>query len=191
MEVFFGTNNPHKLKEIQEILGEAIRVKSFRDLDEKFDVEETEDTLEGNALLKARAFFKHTGLPCFSDDSGLEVAALGGAPGVYSKRYSGLYASAEANNTKLLEALQDEENRQAQFRAVIAYVDADQEKTFEGRVVGTILVEPTGEGGFGYDPLFQPEGYAISFAEMNADEKNRISHRGRAVAAFTQWLKNR
>lgn len=189
MDIFFGTNNPHKLSEVQEMLGERFRLKSFRDLETAFDVEETEDTLEGNAALKARAFYEHTGLPCFSDDSGLEVDALHGAPGVYSARYSGPGATTESNNAKLLKALESSTDRRARFRAVIAYFDGEAMRLFEGKVEGEILTERVGEGGFGYDPIFQPEGYAISFAEMESEEKHRISHRGKAVRAFTDWLK--
>ena len=190
MEIFFGTNNPNKLKEIREILGDGFTIKSFQDLDAPFDVEETEDSLEGNAALKARAFYVHTGLPCFADDSGLEVDALDGAPGVYSARYSGPKATAADNNKKLLHKLAGRSDRGARFRAVIAYYDGSELQLFEGKVEGTIQESPRGEDGFGYDPLFQPLGYETTFAEMGAKAKHAISHRGHAVAAFTQWLKS-
>mgnify|MGYP000684055081 CR=1 FL=1 len=190
MEIFFGTNNPNKLKEIREMLGDRFSVKSFKDLDAPFDVEETEDSLEGNAALKARAFHKHTGMPCFSDDSGLEVDALNGAPGVYSARYSGPNATAADNNKKLLQELDGVVERSARFRAVIAYYDGNDIQLFEGKVEGNIQESASGKDGFGYDPLFQPVGYDTTFAEMGAKAKHAISHRGHAVAAFTKWLKS-
>ena len=188
MKLFFGTNNPGKLKEIQDMLGARYEVLSFRDLDEPIDVEETEITFEGNAALKAKAFFEHTGLPCFADDSGLEVDALGGAPGVFSARYSGPEATNASNNAKLLEEMDGKSDRRARYRVVIAFYDGKAMRFFEGKVEGRILESPRGTGGFGYDPLFQPEGYDISFGEMPAEEKHAISHRGNAVRALLDWL---
>ena len=187
--LFFGTNNPHKLQEIREILGGQYTILSFKDLPESFDVEETESTLEGNAKLKARAFYERTGMACFSDDSGLEVDALGGMPGVITARYAGPDCTADDNMDKLLHALQGKADRKAQFRTVIAYYDGHEMHTFEGIIRGEILPSRRGTGGFGYDPIFLPEGYAKSFAEMSGEVKHRISHRGQAVHLFTQFLR--
>lgn len=186
--IFFGTGNPKKLKEIQEILGDRIALKSFRDLPEPLEVEETEPTLEGNARLKAMAFFAHTGLPCFADDTGLEVEALNGAPGVYSARYAGPEGNAEANMAKLLGALEGQENRNARFRTVIAWYDGKELRYFEGELRGRIGHERRGKEGFGYDPLFIPEGEERTLAEMAPEEKNAISHRGQAVQKFAQFI---
>lgn len=191
MKIFFGTNNPGKLREIQDMLGEQFQVLSFRDLDEPIDVEETEHTFEGNAALKAKAFYEQTGLPCFADDSGLEVDALGGAPGVYSARYSGPDATNQSNNEKLIQELEGITNRTARYRVVIAFYDGKEMSFFEGKVEGEILETPRGEGGFGYDPYFKPEGYDITFAEMPAEEKHKISHRGKAVRALVKMLNER
>jgi XTP/dITP diphosphohydrolase len=191
MKIFFGTNNPGKLREIQDMLGEQFEVLSFRDLDEPIDVEETEHTFEGNAALKARAFYEHTGLPCFADDSGLEVDALGGAPGVYSARYSGPDATNESNNARLIKELEGETQRTARYRVVIAFYDGETMSFFEGKVEGEILESPRGEGGFGYDPYFKPAGYDVTFAEMPAEEKHKISHRGKAVKALVSMLNER
>jgi XTP/dITP diphosphohydrolase len=186
--IFFGTNNPHKLREIQEIIGSKYAVVSFKDLEDPIDVEETEPTLEGNAALKAKAFFEHTGMACFADDTGLEVASLDGRPGVYTARYAGPQCSAEDNINKMLGELEGITARQAQFRTVIAYYNGEEMRYFEGVAKGNILEARQGEGGFGYDPIFQPEGYTQSFAEMAPDEKNAISHRGQAVRAFADFL---
>lgn len=186
--IFFGTNNPHKLREIQEIIGSKYAVVSFKDLEDPIDVEETEPTLEGNAALKAKAFYEHTGMACFADDTGLEVASLDGRPGVYTARYAGPQCSAEDNINKMLGELEGITAREAQFRTVIAYYNGDEMRYFEGVAKGNILHARQGEGGFGYDPIFQPEGYTQSFAEMAPDEKNGISHRGQAVRAFADFL---
>lgn len=186
--LFFGTGNPKKLKEIHEILGDSVALRSFRDLPEPLEVEETEPTLEGNARLKAVAFHAHTGLPCFADDTGLEVEALDGAPGVYSARYAGPEGNADANISKLLSALEGKENRRARFRTVIAWCDGGEVRYFEGVLEGRIGQERRGGGGFGYDPVFFPEGSDRSLAEMAPDEKNAISHRGIAVRKFAQFI---
>lgn len=193
--LFFGTNNAHKLTEIQAVLGETFTIRSFRDLPQPLDVPETETTLEGNALLKAHAFYQATGLPCFADDTGLEVQALGGAPGVYSARYAGENATFADNVQKLLRELESidmgawgEDNRRARFRTVIAYFDGGEPQFFVGEVRGQITLAPVGENGFGYDPVFLPDGYEKTFAEMTADEKNAISHRALAVKSFAGWL---
>ncbi len=186
--IFFGTNNPHKLREINEIIGSRYELLSFKDLVEEIEVEETELTLEGNAALKAKAFFDHTGIPCFADDTGLEVASLEGRPGVFSARYAGPACSSDDNIDKLLAELSDKTDRQAQFRTVIAFYDGDEMRYYDGIAKGNILPARQGEGGFGYDPVFQPEGHSQSFAEMSPQEKNAISHRGKAVRAFANFL---
>jgi len=196
--LFFGTNNAHKLDEIRQLVGNLYTVRSFQDLSSPLEVEETERTLEGNALLKARAFFAHTGTPCFADDTGLEVEALGGAPGVYSARYAGEGATFADNMNKLLRDLEavdmgawGEDNRRARFRTVIAYVDGGEPRFFEGVVRGTLTLAPAGNGGFGYDPIFMPDGHSVTFSEMTPEAKNAISHRGKAVMAFATWLQHK
>ena len=188
-KIFFGTGNAKKLKEINEILGDRYEIISFRDLPEKIEVIEDRPTLEGNAIKKAREFHAATGLPCFSDDTGLEVEALDGRPGVYSARYAGEDGNAERNMAKLLEELQGQQNRAARFRTVIAYVNGEELQTFDGVLNGQIGHEKRGDQGFGYDPLFIPEGDHRTLAEHSADEKNAISHRGRAVRKFANFLK--
>ena len=188
-QLFFGTGNPKKLKEIGEILGDTFEIKSFRDLPAPLEVEETESTLEGNAKLKALAFYKETGIPCFADDTGLEVEALDGAPGVYSARYAGPENDAQANMQKLLSELEGKSNRNAQFRTSIAWYDGKELRFFEGIVKGQIATNQKGTNGFGYDPIFVPEGGSRSMAELSADEKNNISHRGRAVREFAKYLR--
>jgi XTP/dITP diphosphohydrolase len=187
--LLFGTNNPHKLREIREIAGESYQVLSLADLDLVLEVAETEPTLEGNAGLKARAYFDASGgVPCFADDTGLEVEALHGAPGVYSARYAGEAATFEENVQKLLRELGEETHRRARFRTVIAFFDGKQMRHFEGVVEGHITRETRGEGGFGYDPIFEAEDSGRTFAEMTPAEKNKVSHRGRAVRLFAAFL---
>lgn len=187
-KIFFGTGNPKKLKEIREVLGERFTLLSFTDLPEPLEVEETEDTLEGNAILKARAYHAATGLPCFADDTGLEVAALGGRPGVYSARYAGLDGDATRNMHKLLQELDGIQDRSARFRTVIAWYDGTQLHTFEGILSGRIGLAPVGSNGFGYDPVFHPDGMNQTLAELEADQKNAISHRGQALRKFVDFL---
>lgn len=187
-QIFFGSGNAKKLKEIREILGDRFEIKSFQDLPAPLEVEETEPTLQGNAELKARAFYQATGIPCFADDTGLEVAALGGAPGVYSARYAGPEGDAQANMRKLLGALGERTDREARFRTVIAWYDGQELRFFEGELCGRIGFEPRGTSGFGYDPIFFPEGQDRTLAQMTADEKNAISHRGLAVQQFAAYL---
>ncbi len=186
-ELFFGTNNANKLTEIQHILGENFDILSYKDFP-PFDVEETEITMEGNAALKAKGFFEFTGLPCFSDDSGLEVAALGGEPGVYSARYAGEPSNSANNIAKLLQNIQGKSNRNAQFRTVIAYFDGKEMLFFEGIIKGQLIDIQRGMAGFGYDPIFIPDGYQQTFAEMEAAEKHAISHRGIAVRKFAEYM---
>jgi XTP/dITP diphosphohydrolase len=187
-KIFFGTNNEHKLQEIRQILGHKYEVLSLKDLGKDIDVEETEATLEGNAILKATSFFQYTGIPCFSDDTGLEVEALDGRPGVYSARYAGENCSYDDNVNKMLGEMKDKQNRKAQFRTVIAFFDGQQTLTFDGIVNGTIIQEKRGENGFGYDPIFLPDGYQETFAELSPEIKNSISHRGKAVRKFADYI---
>ena len=189
MKLLFATNNKHKISEVQQLLDGRFNIVSPAELGCTDDIPENEVTLEGNALAKARYIRKKFGLACFADDTGLEVEALNGAPGVYSARYAGEGKSFEDNNTKLLAELQGETNRKAQFRCVIALITDDgEEHLFEGIVKGEILTERTGTGGFGYDPIFSPDGYDCSFAQMTMDEKNRISHRGLAISKLVEFL---
>lgn len=187
----FATNNLHKLEEVRDILGGSFRIASLKEIECTDDIPETADTLEGNALQKARYVKDKFGYDCFADDTGLEVEALGGAPGVFSARYAGPGHDSEANMRKLLKELEGKTNRQAQFRTVVALLLEGREYTFEGIVRGTILTERRGTAGFGYDPVFVPEGYAETFAEMGSEEKNRISHRARAVQKLADFLHKR
>ena len=187
----FATNNLHKLEEVRDILGGSFRIASLKEIECTDDIPETADTLEGNALQKARYVKDKFGYDCFADDTGLEVEALGGAPGVFSARYAGPGHDSEANMQKLLKELEGKTNRQAQFRTVVALLLEGREYTFEGIVRGTILTERRGTAGFGYDPVFVPEGYAETFAEMGSEEKNRISHRARAVQKLADFLHKR
>ena len=187
----FATNNLHKLEEVRDILGGSFRIASLKEIGCTDDIPETADTLEGNALQKARYVKDKFGYDCFADDTGLEVEALGGAPGVFSARYAGPGHDSEANMRKLLKELEGKMNRQAQFRTVVALILEGREYTFEGIVRGTILTERRGTAGFGYDPVFVPEGYAETFAEMGSEEKNRISPRARAVQKLADFLHKR
>ena len=188
-KLVFATNNAHKLEEIRAILGEKVEVLSLKDIQCDTDIPETADTLEGNAALKAEYIYRHYGLDCFADDTGLEVDALNGAPGVYSARYAGGEGhDSEANMRKLLSEMADKTDRRAQFRTVICLIEGGTEHLFEGVVKGEIIGEKRGSSGFGYDPVFMPEGYTETFAEMGSEEKNRISHRARAVQALCAYL---
>jgi len=187
-ELIFVTNNRHKLSEIRQISGPEFRINSLAETGFTENIEETADTLEGNALIKARHIHALTGADCFADDTGLEVDALGGAPGVYSARYAGEKATYTDNVNKLLEAMGGMENRGARFRTVIALILDNREYLFDGTVEGTIVRECRGSEGFGYDPVFLPEGHSETFAEMDAVMKNGISHRGRAVEALLRFL---
>lgn len=188
-KLVFATNNAHKLEEIRAILGDKVEVLSLKDIQCDADIPETADTLEGNAVLKAEYIYRHYGLDCFADDTGLEVEALNGAPGVYSARYAGGEGhDSEANMRKLLAEMEGKTNRKAQFRTVICLIEGGAEHLFEGVVKGEIIEEKRGASGFGYDPVFMPEGYTETFAEMGSEEKNRISHRARAVQALCAYL---
>lgn len=193
-KLIFATNNRHKLAEVRAALQGKVEVVSLAEAGLSGDIPETADTLEGNALLKAQWVFERTGADCFADDTGLEVDALGGAPGVYSARYAGEHCSFDDNIDKLLAALDGQANRRADFRTVICLIEARdgadaKVSYFEGRVDGEILTERHSLGeGFGYDPVFRPDRFALSFAEMPLDVKNQISHRGLAVQRLTDYL---
>ncbi|MCR5316547.1 MAG: non-canonical purine NTP diphosphatase [Bacteroidaceae bacterium] len=185
----FATNNAHKLEEVRTIIGNKFEIRSLEDINCKVDLPETSDTLEGNALQKAQYVKKYYGFDCFADDTGLECAALGGEPGVLTARYAGGAGhDDEANIKKLLENLEDKEDRSAQFRTSIALIYKGQNYSFEGIVKGTIAKEKCGEEGFGYDPVFMPEGYNQTFAQLGSDIKNTISHRARAVSLLCDFL---
>lgn len=188
-DIIFATNNKHKLQEVREMLQGVVTIHSLEEMGLSGEIPETADTLEGNALQKAQWVMERTGKDCFADDTGLEVEALDGRPGVYSARYAGEHCSFQDNVNKMLLEMQGKSNRKACFRTVICLMENGEPRYFEGRVDGTILSEPYGEGGFGYDPIFMPERYAVSFAEMPLEVKNRISHRGRAVAKLVDYLK--
>jgi XTP/dITP diphosphohydrolase len=189
MFLVFATNNAHKLEEVQAILGDAFKVLSLHDIQCNEEIEESADSFEGNALLKARYIFENYKMPCFSDDSGLEVEALHNAPGIFSARYAGEQGNHEKNIDKLLLELKNEHNRKARFRTVLCFIDKDGEiKYFNGIINGTITLERHGNKGFGYDPVFMPDGYTMTFAEMSAAEKNNISHRARAVKELLNYL---
>ena len=188
-KLIFATNNAHKLGEVQALLGDAVELVTLRECGITEDIPETAETLEGNALQKARYVYSKTGLDCFADDTGLEVDALNGAPGVHSARYATDGHDFAANNRLLLKNLEGAKERTARFRTVIALILDGVEYTFEGRVEGVIATEESGSEGFGYDPLFVPSGEIITFAQMSAEAKNAISHRGRAVAELVKFLK--
>ena len=183
----FATNNAHKLDEVRSILGSRFTVKSLKEIGCEADIPETAETLEGNALMKARFLYEKYGVDCFADDTGLEVTALGGAPGVHTARYAGNHDS-EANMKKLLNELEKKSDRSAQFRTVIALIIEGKEFLFEGIVKGTIAKEKAGDGGFGYDPIFIPDGFTQTFSQMGNDSKNHISHRALAVEKLFNYL---
>ncbi len=186
--LIFSTNNKHKIHEVRELVGTGIVLKSLADVGLEGDIPETADTLQGNALQKAQWVWERTGNDCFADDTGLEVEALGGAPGVYSARYAGEHCSFDDNINKLLAALDGKTNRRACFRTVICLIEQGVPRYFEGRVDGVILTERYGNEGFGYDPVFMPDRFAVSFAEMPLEVKNKISHRGLAVQKLCEYL---
>ena len=189
MELVFATNNQHKLKELQAILGEEFHLLSLQDIGCNEEIPEEQETLEGNASQKSQYIHEKYGYNCFADDTGLEIEALNGEPGVYSARYAGPGKNAGANMKKVLDKLAKINNRKARFRTVISLIINGEEVLFEGIVNGQILKEKRGEEGFGYDPVFNPEGFELSFAEMSLNEKNKISHRGRAVQKLVNYLK--
>lgn len=190
--IFLASGNPHKIEELRQLLEPLqIQIRSTRDLDDAEEVEEDQPDLAGNALKKALYWHGVTGLPSLSDDTGLEVDALNGAPGVYSARYAGEDVTYADNVEKLLRELKNKTDRKARFRTVIAYVTDQGEELFEGICNGVITTEIKGEKGFGYDPVFRPDGYSETFAELLAEVKNRISHRGKALEKFVDWIQGR
>lgn len=187
-ELVFVTNNQHKLKEVREILGSEYQILSLSDIGCFEDIPETADILEGNALLKAMYVKEKYNYDCFADDTGLEVKALHNAPGVHSARYAGDSRDTSANVRKLLEEMSGIEDRKARFRTVIALIRNGKEYLYEGEILGTIIEELRGAGGFGYDPVFIPDGYSYTFAELGNEEKNKISHRAKAVRQLISGL---
>ena len=189
MELIFATHNQNKVKEISAILPSIIKLKSLNDLNFTNQIPETSKTLKGNALIKARTIFNEFHRDCFADDTGLEVEALNGAPGVYSARYAGNKKRDEDNIYKLLKELRNHDNTKAQFRTVIALIYNHKEFIFEGIIKGKIIKEIKGGNGFGYDPIFQPENHLLSFAELSTEKKNKISHRAIAFRKLIDFLK--
>lgn len=192
--LIMATNNEHKLREIRQILGDEYTVKGLAEIGCTEDIPETADTLEGNALQKARYVHEHYGVDCFADDTGLEVEALDGAPGIYTARFGSMNGYGDSHDTSanircLLDKLDGVENRNAQFRTAIALIQGGEEYLFEGIVTGSIVQELRGTDGFGYDPVFEAEDTGMTFAEMGPAEKNRISHRGRATQKLVEFLK--
>lgn len=194
-EIVMATNNAHKLEEARQILGDKFTVRGLAEIGCHEDIPETSDTLEGNAMQKAKYVYDKYGVSCFADDTGLEVEALGGAPGVYTARYGNMHGygeshDANANISCLLDNLKDKDTRNARFRTAIALIINGEPHVFEGMVEGTILEEKVGDGGFGYDPVFAPvEGGGLSFSQMSQQDKNSISHRGRAMAKMVEYLR--
>lgn len=188
MKILFATNNAHKLTEVQAVLGDRFTLVTPRDCGVTEEIPEEQETLEGNASQKSHYLHDRTGLDCFADDTGLEVEALGGAPGVHSARYATDGHDFAANNRLLLKNLEGVENRRARFRTVISLLLGSEEHLFEGIVEGRILDHETGHEGFGFDPLFVPDGFEKTFAEMTTDEKNAVSHRARAVRKLAAFL---
>ena len=188
MKIVFATNNAHKLSEVKAVLGEGFELVTLKEVGITEDIPETGATLDENASIKARYVYERTGLDCFADDTGLEVEALDGAPGVRSARYATDGHDFKANNVKLLHEMEGRDNRRARFRTVISLIRGGVEEQVEGIVTGVIATEESGCEGFGYDPLFIPDGHTTTFAQMSADEKNAISHRGRAVANLVALL---
>lgn len=191
MKLVFATNNQHKLKELQAILGNRFQLLSLKDIGCDEEIPEEQPTLEGNASQKSHFIYEKYGYSCFADDTGLEIEGLDGEPGVYSARYAGEEKNANANMDKVLNKMTKIKNRNARFRTVISLIIDGNEIQFEGIVDGEILMEKRGDSGFGYDPIFRPQGFQQTFAEMNLTDKNKISHRGRAVEKLVQYLHKR
>jgi XTP/dITP diphosphohydrolase len=189
VEILFASNNAHKVDEVRAALPSQFTIRSLREVMGDVDIPETGVTLQENAAIKARFLFAETGMNCFADDTGLEITALNGAPGVYSARYAGEGCTFEDNMNKVLANLEGETNRSARFRTVICLILKGKEYFFEGEIKGEILTSRVGEQGFGYDPIFKPEGYQLTFAQMTVDQKNTISHRGLAVQKLVEFLK--
>lgn len=189
MQLVFASNNKNKIKEIQLLVPESITILSLEDIGCDVDIPETADTIEGNAILKANYVTENYGYNCFADDSGLEIDALNGAPGVYSARYAGPQRNDNDNIKKVLQALENESNRRANFKTVIALNLGGKQHLFTGIVNGEIIKEPRGTNGFGYDPIFIADGFSDTFAQLTLEEKAKVSHRGKAVALLTSILK--
>lgn len=189
-KLVFATNNSHKLEEVKAVVGSSFDILSLKDIGCHEDIEEPGETLQENALIKARYVKDKYGYDCFGDDTGLEVEVLNGAPGVYSARYAGGDHDSKANMKKLLKELDGTTNRKAQFRTVIALILDGKEYLFEGKVKGSIITEERGDAGFGYDPVFQPDGYDQTFAQLGSEVKNSVSHRALATKALCEFLNN-
>jgi XTP/dITP diphosphohydrolase len=190
-KIIFATNNKHKLEEVKAILKNDFEIISLSEIGCNEEIPETADTLEGNATLKAKFVFEKYRLDCFADDTGLEIEALNGRPGVYSARYAGEPSNPKNNVAKVLNEMEGQSNRNARFRTVICFIENGEYHYFEGIIKGKIADKPEGINGFGYDPVFIPNGYELSFAEMNLDTKNSISHRALAIRQFTNYLKQK
>ena len=190
VELVFATNNLHKFEEIRNVTADTVKILPLNEIGCNEEIPETADTLEGNASQKSRYIFNKFGKNCFADDTGLEVESLNGKPGVYSARYAGPEHDPEKNIVKLIRELKNHSNRKAQFRTVISLILNGKEFFFEGIVKGKILLEKQGDNGFGYDPVFMPDGFDKSFAEMDLEEKNSISHRAKAMGTLIRFLKN-
>ena len=189
MKLVFASNNKNKIAEIQQLIGDKFEIVSLEDIGCTEDIPETAETIEGNAILKAQYVYDKYGLSCFADDTGLEIDALQGEPGVYSARYAGEQKNADDNMALVLQKLESQTNRSAQFKTVIALNFGSEHFLFEGIVKGTITPVKRGNEGFGYDPIFQPEGFDVTFAEMSMQQKATISHRGKAVEKLVNFLK--
>jgi XTP/dITP diphosphohydrolase len=189
MKLIFATHNKNKLKEVKSLMPSSIELLSLDEISFNDEIEETADTIEGNALLKAETIFEKTGINCFADDSGLLIDALNGAPGVYSARYAGEQKNDQDNMQKLLHELNGKPNRNAHFKTVMALIIDGQEYLFEGIIEGKIITEKLGTNGFGYDPIFVPDGYNETFAQLDSETKNKISHRARALQKMLEFLK--
>lgn len=191
LQLVFASNNNNKIKEIQQLVPTDIQILSLKDIGCEADIPETADTIEGNAILKANYVTEHYGYPCFADDSGLEIDALNGAPGVYSARYAGSQRNDNDNMNKVLEKLQNETNRKANFKTVIALNMNGEQHLFTGIINGEIIHEKRGTNGFGYDPVFVADGYQKTFAELTMEEKSTISHRGKALKQLVSFLQDK
>ncbi len=190
-KLVFATNNRHKLEEVGDVLKDQLRILSLKEINCFDDIPETADTLEGNALIKATHVYDTYGYDCFADDTGLEVEALGGRPGVYSARFAGEDQNAARNMEKLLRELEGSTNRRARFRTVVALIEGGKVSYFEGKIEGQIIEQQRGSAGFGYDPVFVPDGYSQTFAELGSELKNKISHRALAVKELIEYLKKK
>lgn len=189
MKLIFATHNKNKAKEVKSLMPSFIELLSLDDINFHDEIDETASTLEGNALLKAKTIFEKTGINCFADDSGLLVDALNGEPGVYSARYAGEQKNDQDNMKKLLHELNDKPNKNAHFKTVMALIIDGKEHLFEGKIEGKIITEKLGSNGFGYDPIFVPDGYNETFAQLDSETKNKISHRARALQKMLEFLK--